>query len=234
MVFQTGADLFGTLVGLVLTLFVFSYLLGDNAVFRFTVHLFVGVSAGLAAAIALRNVIVPHLLLPLLDLSQPLDWLWAALPAVLGLLLLAKLSPRLSRLGNVPTAFIVGVGAAAAVGGAVLGTLFPQVAAATSLLDLNAYLSDPFLSTSFGAFFNRVIAVLGTVAALIYFQFGAQPRPGGYVRHRLIEIGAQIGQVFIAVTFGVLFSGVFMAALAALVDRVHFFSLVIETVGQGF
>ncbi len=234
MVFQTDADLLGTLVGLVLTLFVFSYLLGDNAVFRFTIHLFVGVSAGLAAAVALRNVVVPHLLLPVMDFSEPLEWLWSFLPFLLGLLLLAKLSPRLSRLGNVSTAFIVGVGAAAAVGGAVLGTLFPQVAAATSLLDLNAYLADPFLSTGFGAFFNRVIAVLGTVAALVYFHFGARPRPGGYERNRLIEIGAQIGQVFIAVTFGVLFSGVFMAALAALVNRVHFFSQVIETVGQGF
>ncbi len=94
MVFQTDADLLGTLVGLVLTLFVFSYLLGDNAVFRFTIHLFVGVSAGLAAAVALRNVVVPHLLLPVMDFSEPLEWLWSFLPFLLGLLLLAKLSPR--------------------------------------------------------------------------------------------------------------------------------------------
>jgi hypothetical protein len=31
-----------------------------------------------------------------------------------------------------------------------------------------------------------------------------------------------VGQVFIAITFGVLFAGVFMAAMTALIDRLNF------------
>ena len=43
------ADWIGALFGFILTLVVFSYLIGDNPVFRLTLHLFIGVSAGFAA-----------------------------------------------------------------------------------------------------------------------------------------------------------------------------------------
>ena len=56
---------------------------------------------------------------------------------VLGVLLLMKLSPRTARLGNVTIAFLVGVGAAVAVGGAVMGTLIPQTRAAINVFDLS-------------------------------------------------------------------------------------------------
>jgi hypothetical protein len=42
-------DLIWTIVGFILTLMVFSYLFGDNPLFRLVTYLFVGVSAGFAA-----------------------------------------------------------------------------------------------------------------------------------------------------------------------------------------
>ena len=71
--------------------------------------------------------------------------------------------------------------------------------------------------------FNAVVMLVGTVATLIYFQFGVRSktaltpeRPGW------MEAIAWIGKIFIAVTFGVLFAGVYAAALAALVERLGF------------
>jgi predicted membrane protein len=52
------SDIIGTFVGLVLTLAVFSYLLGDNILFRIAIYIFVGVAAGLAAAMVAYNVLV--------------------------------------------------------------------------------------------------------------------------------------------------------------------------------
>ena len=52
-------DGIGAFLGFVLTLLIFSYLIGDNPLFRITVHIFIGVSAGFAAVIALENVILP-------------------------------------------------------------------------------------------------------------------------------------------------------------------------------
>jgi hypothetical protein len=39
-------DTVGTIVAIVLTLFVFSYLLGDNILYRLAEHIFVGVAVG--------------------------------------------------------------------------------------------------------------------------------------------------------------------------------------------
>ena len=39
-------------------------------------------------------------------------------------------------------------------------------------------------------------------------------------RNRFIEILAQIGKVFIAITFGVFFAGVYTAAMSAMIERI--------------
>jgi hypothetical protein len=44
-------EFISALIGLVLTLMIFSYLLGDNPLFRFAIYLFIGVASGYAAAV---------------------------------------------------------------------------------------------------------------------------------------------------------------------------------------
>ena len=131
-------DLIGGLLGFLLTLCVFSYLLGDNGLFRFAIHIFIGVAAGFVAATALRSVIFPQLLVPLIG-GAPAERLWVLFPLLLSFLLVAKAFPRLSILGSPVMAFLVGVGAAVAVGGALLGTLFPQFQATTQLFNVGCH-----------------------------------------------------------------------------------------------
>ena len=52
-------DLIWAMVGFVLSLMIFSYLVGDNPLFRFAASLFIGVTAGYAAVILLYQVIFP-------------------------------------------------------------------------------------------------------------------------------------------------------------------------------
>jgi len=60
----------------------------------------------------------------------------------------------------------------------------------------------------------------GTVAALGYFQFSAGRAPDGTPkRNAFFEAIAWLGKVFIAITFGTLFAGVYMAALTAMIER---------------
>ena len=54
-------DTIGIGVGLIATIFVYSYLLGDNLLYRFAVHLLVGVSAGYAAVVVIRELLWPVL-----------------------------------------------------------------------------------------------------------------------------------------------------------------------------
>ncbi|HSV86097.1 MAG TPA: hypothetical protein VLH85_05950, partial [Levilinea sp.] len=110
-------DLIWTVVGFVLTLMVFSYLFGDNPLFRLATYLFVGVSAGFSAVMVIYHVLMPRLLFPFLEGSFGLQAGLVIVPLVLGLLLVMKLSPRLTRAGEIPMAYLVGVGAAVIIGG---------------------------------------------------------------------------------------------------------------------
>ncbi len=201
------------IIAFLLTLMVFSYLIGDNLFFRIAIYIFVGVAAGYVAAVAFRQVILPDLLTPLVYGSST-EKITLAVPLLLSGFLLMKIIPSTSRIGAPAMAVLAGVGAAVAVGGAVTGTLFPQIGATV----------DAFASPAAFQFVNAVIVLVGVVFTLIYFHFGARTASDGSVRRfGLIEIGAFVGSIFIAITLGTLFAGVYSAALTAFIERLHFF-----------
>jgi len=211
-------DLLTGLLSFLLTLMVLSYLIGDNPAFRVAIYLFIGVSAGYAAAIAWNQVLKPRLFMPLLQGGWT-DFL-LLVPLVLGLLMFTKLSPRAARLGSPSLALIVGVGAAVAIGGAVLGTLFPQTQAVVNQFDLPP--ASEGWSKWLGVLGEALLMLVGTVSTLVYFHFSTKAEPGGPQRGKLIQAVAWVGQIFVAVTFGVLFAGVFTAAMTALIERMDF------------
>jgi len=62
--------------------------------------------------------------------------------------------------------------------------------------------------------------LIGVVGTLAYFHYGARQKSDGTVkRNFVVEILTLIGRIYIAITFGVLFAGVYMAALTALIER---------------
>jgi len=203
-------------ISFLLTVMVLTYLIGDNPAFRVAVYIFIGVSAGYAAAVAWHQVLYPRLVLPLLAGSLA-ERLLALIPLVLGLLLLFKLSPRRAGLGSPSMAYLVGVGAAVAVGGAVMGTIFPQTRAAMNALNLSSAGQYWLERLSEGS-----VMLVGTVTTLVYFHFGAKATTAGPSRGKLIQGLGWVGQIFIAITFGLLFSGVLVAAMTALIERLNF------------
>ena len=48
-------EVISAVVGFFLTVMIFSYLIGDNPLFRIAVYLFVGVASGYAAAVIVRK-----------------------------------------------------------------------------------------------------------------------------------------------------------------------------------
>lgn len=185
-------------IGLVITLLVYSYLLGDNPLYRVAVHLLVGVSGGYAAVIVVRQVIVPALSPLVNDPTNPDSLLWV-IPLLLAFLLLFKTMPRLAWMGNSTLAVLVGAGAAVALLGAITGTLWPQIRAA----------SQPTTLGVLGA----LVTALMTIFALFYFQFtGTQPEKPPVWRQTI----RHVGQFVLTVTFGALFAGVLSTSLALL------------------
>jgi hypothetical protein len=220
-------DLITGFISFIFTLLILSYLVGDNPAFRLTVHIFVGVSAGYIAVMVFHQVIVDKLFLPLVT-GTSLERLLLVFPLLLSLLLLGKASSQFEWLGRPVIALLVGVGTASAIGGAILGTLFPQILSVISLFDVR---SSPNLGSVAGNLITGVFVLLGTVVSLVYFQFtvfGKNKNAGK--RDFLTRFAALAGQVFIVVTLGAIFSGVLAAALTALVDRIQSLLLFVDQI----
>lgn len=218
-------DLIWTLVGFFLTLLVFTYLFGDNFFFRLASYLFVGVSAGYVGVTVIYQVILPRLILPLLQGSL-MERLFVLVPLVMAALLLTKLSNQLAPLGKLPMAYLVGVGAAVAIGGAVFGTLIGQVSGAARPFNVYTY--------GAGGLLEGLLLLVGAIGTLVYFQFTTPSRqPGRTGRAAVVETLALIGQVFIGIALGAVFAGVFTASLTALMDRIQFLLTVIAQFTSG-
>ena len=220
-------DFIGLGLGFMFTILIFSYLLGDNPFFRLAIHIFIGVSAAYVALVTINNVLIPRLIIPLINGTQG-ERLLSLLLLIPSLFLLTKATP-LRKAGNWSVAILVGIGAAAAVGGAITGTLFPQILGTINSVDPSAYA----ISTSrWDQAINGFIIVLGTVTTLIYFHFGTQETPGqSGERLPIIEKISKIGKIFLAITFGALYAGVYLSALAALIERLAFVWEFLNSIG---
>ncbi len=211
-------NLIAEVIAFLFTVMILSYLIGDNPLFRVSVYIFVGVSAGYVAAVAWWQVLWPDVVVPVMT-GTPMQKALLAVPILLSGLLLMKVWPPLTRLGMPAMGLLVGVGAAVAAGGAVGGTIIPQIGAT-----INAF--DQRNLTSVYVLLNGALILVGVVTSLVYFHFGARAMPDGTVRRLgLIEITAFVGSIFVAIALGVLFAGIYAAALTALIERLHFMGL---------
>lgn len=194
-------DLIATYAAAVLTVMIFSYLLGDNFLYRIAVHLLVGAAAGYSLIVAVESVIIPWFKLTLIGGFANPNFVIGLIPLLVGVLLAFKISPRLSRFGNLGLAFVLGIGSAVAIWGAVAGTLLPlATATARSLSPSNVR--------------DGIIALLGTLSTLIYFTYWAIRRSSGEATQPLpIRAIGWVGKGFIVITLGATFALVILSAL---------------------
>ncbi|MBI5303505.1 MAG: hypothetical protein HY868_15330 [Chloroflexi bacterium] len=206
------SDPIGALVGVILTLLVFSYLLGDTPLFRLAQALFVGVAAGYAATVAIYLVLWLKLFKPL---SEDPNGKWIYFfPLALGILLFAKLRATWAPIGNLPIAFLFGVGGALAIGGALGGTLVPQ---------LSATIVSLAPSQGLETLVNNAFLVIGTIGAFLSFRFIVPAKTSGLRAFDTVARGwGRVGRWFIFVAFGAIFAGIAVSRLAILIDRVSF------------
>jgi hypothetical protein len=219
---QIPFDLITGVLSFLFTLMVLSYLIGDNPLFRIAVYLFVGITAGYVASVIWWQVLGPRLfspLLPALLTGSMIEKIIVLVPLLGTVFILMKVSPRLSKIASITMAFLVGAGAAVIIAGALIGTIIPQVTATINFFDPQlAAARNIGVGEVLG---NGSIVLVGVVTSLAYFHFGATPQPNGTMRRFfIIEILAFVGRVFIGITLGVIFAGVYAAALTALIERI--------------
>ncbi len=207
-------DLIAGWVALVLTLMIFSYLLGDNVLYRLAIHVLIGVAAAYAAIVAVESVIVPWLDNTLLVDSADYDTTTlvalralGAIPLLPAVLLLFKVSPRLAPLGDLGMAFVIGVGLAVAIVGAVAGTIVPLAREAAQSVGENTR--------------DGLVIVAGTVTTLLYFQYFAVERGGEIKRPAALRALSGIGRVFVMLTLGALYAGAILSSITVFSDVIR-------------
>jgi hypothetical protein len=207
---------------------IFSYLLGDNPVFRLALHIFIGVSAAYVLLVAIYAVFLPLLTLPnAADPDTRSIWIISLIGVGLGVLLFARRVRFLSWLSDVSLGILVGVGVGVALAGALIGTLTPQVDATTS-----AVIPLPSTAPDVLRPIGQAIAFIGTISGLLVFSFVGR-RPARRVGSRLLNGGARIGRWFVLIGFGAAFGGLLAASVSFFADRVQYLVAVVERMSGG-
>ena len=212
-----------------LTLSIFSFLYGDNPLYRFSEHLFVGISAAYWMCYGFWSTIVGNVI-P--RTSETLSaWFEVPfksfsphyfVPVFLGVILLLRLFPKLSWVSRWPLAFIIGT---------------------TAGLNLPRYLQSDFIQQmnntfipllpdwqGFGHFFSsfsfsmesqliailtNVVIFIGVLCGLIYFFFSKEHK-GAF------GAASRVGIWILMVTFGASFGYTVMGRISLLVGRISF------------
>ena len=218
-----------------MTLAVLSFLWRDNPVYKLAESVVVGVSAGYWMIVATWDTLVPKLagalvpawtkahLMPSLE-SAGVDW-WGLVPLGLGMLLLCRLSARVSWLGIFPLAFVVGTFAGLRFVQNVESDLVAQVATMfeplvvvkhQALAGADAAVAAPIdWAGSIGASLSAVLILVGVLSVLAYFFFSLEHK-GALGRT------AKVGVWYLMITFGASFGFTVMGRIALLAARLEF------------
>jgi hypothetical protein len=185
--------LWGVWISALVTAALFSYLLGDSKVFRFTEHLFVGSAAGHAITMGFTNV---------RDLAwTPLVFkgrITLAIPIALGILLYAGFFKKQNWMGRYPIAVVLGIGTGVTLRGLPSAQILGQIKA--TLVPLNTP--------------NNLIIVLGVVGTIVYFLFIGK-------RNRITGPLSQFGRWIMMVTFGASFASAIVGNISRTANAVE-------------
>ena len=227
---MTSSAVIWGVIGFLLTVMVLSYLIRDGLFFRLAAYLLIGLTAGYLVVLLMNRVLLPQLIWPMGAASWS-QRLWLLIPILLvGLLLIGQV-PRLALLSKIPLAYLAGLSAAVAIGGAVFGTLVPQGQAVLDAFDPYRIYADPQLVWM--RILDAGVMILGVVGTLSYFHFGQPLKKSRHKRPeerpQILQILSKVGEVFLGITLGAVFAGVFSTALLALIDRI---AVIGEALGQ--
>lgn len=218
MVQLTTAECIGIFIGAILTLMMYSFLYKDNVFYKFGEHLYVGISVGYLTNIEWHNVLNPLFVIPAFYKQE----LILIVPAILGLMMLARFIRQVSWLSRTPMAMIMGYGAGLSIP-AMLGAFIMRQVDSTIM----QLWQGPGIAMGVEWWWNTFslwVIFIGVLSVLFYFYFS--------IEHKGIvgKLGT-IGIWFVMISFGASFGYTVMARVSLLIGRVQF---LIDKVPEAF
>ncbi|RKZ31358.1 hypothetical protein DRQ27_04020 [bacterium] len=189
-------------VAVFFTLSVYTFLWKDNPLFKLAESVTVGVGMGFAIVQWWDLSLKGRFWIPLTtDFSHRFHLI---IPAILGILMITRIIPKLSWLSRYALAFTMGAGS---------GFALPRVIQTSILQQLYATML-PINFSLHGILYNIVI-IVGVLSGLMYFFFSKE--------HKGVFGGiANVGIWFLMVGFGATFGYTVMARLSLFIGRVLF------------
>lgn len=186
-------------LAVLVTLAIFSFLFGDNPVYKFAERLWVGVSTGYWTMLLFHTGFMPKVWEPIVY-----NRLWFYLiPTLLGVLMWFRLSPKRGWLSRYALAVYIGIST---------GVFIPLTFKAQIFRQIEGAIRP--LSGGWGGFWD-VVVLVGFVCSLAYFFFSKAHRgPFG--------LASKIGIYTLMIGFGAGFGLTVMGRVALLVQRVIF------------
>ena len=212
----------GIWVAALLTLAVFSFLIGDNLVFRIAEHIFVGVSIGYLVSTTWHQDIIPQVWQPLKESWQVYqqtnelvpflqESILTLIPFIMGLFLFFPfVAPKWNWLMGFPFAYYVGWGAGVVLPSWIDTYIVRQIYGA--ILPFSEYLAGKIPPS---AFLSSILAFIALICVLSYFFFSL-PHKG------ILAVTSKMGIWFLMIGFGAQFGLTVMARVSLLLLRILF------------
>ena len=212
----------GVWIAALLTMFVLSFLIRDNPLYKFAESVFIGVSAAYWMVVGFWSTVVPNLFgkispdtirewaMPGLGVDEHAELMYIV-PLVLGAMLLWILSPKGGWISRWPTAFIIGV---------FCGLRLITFIHADFLSQIRNGIAPIWMVDSSGSFdfwesLRNVFLIVGVLSCLVYFFFSFEHKG-------IVGKTAKLGIWFMMVTFGAAFGYTVMGRIALLAIRLEF------------
>lgn len=200
----------GLWVGAFLTMGIISFLYKDNPWYKLTEAIFVGISAGYWFVALFWDNIVGKFWIGVFDRGD----YYLLVGAILGILMLLRLVPKIGWISRWPLSFVVG-----AISGFYLLNYFSSnvmLQVQSTIMPLfSPRFNDPLFTSSLGNIISNLFIAAGTFTGLVYFFFSKEHKGafGG---------AAKIGIWVIMITFGASFGYTVMSRMSLLIGRMYF------------
>ena len=196
--------IFGIWIGVFCTFAIWSFLYKDNPFYKVAEHIFVGMSAAYWFVFTIFNIVIPNLITPLSSDFQS-NWL-LIVPGLLGIMMLARLLPKVDWLGKYPLALMIGTTA---------GISLIKFLKTDVMIQVTSTILNPLNAESLRDTVGQFILILGTIAGLVYFYFSK--------KHAGFTGGvARAGIIVLMISFGAAFGFTAMARISLLIGRLQF------------
>jgi hypothetical protein len=197
-----------TTFGIYLTISIFSFLYKDNPFYRFTEHLFVGVSAGYFVIILWHNSLAPNLFNKIIT---DREWIYF-IPGIAGLMMFTRFSKTYGWISRWPLAAYIGISAGVAIPLEMSARVNRQLYASMANISWENFWGPGFLNTTAG--YSDIIILLGSISALIYFFF-SKAHTGAF------GAIAKFGLWILMIGFGTSFGFTVMARISLFINRIQ-------------